>query len=68
MRAHLMFKTGVFTAFLAVLAIPACAQLSESPSHQRIQQRTYHFDEAGAHELPQPRRGDGTGGPLEVHA
>lgn len=47
MRAHLMFKTGVFTAFLAVLAIPACAQLSESPSHQRIQQRTYHFDEAG---------------------
>jgi len=46
MRAQHLYRTGVLAALFVLLASPALAQLPESPSHQRIQQRTYHFEQA----------------------
>lgn len=38
---------GTLSALFALAAAPALAQLPESPTHARIQSRTYHFEEAG---------------------
>ncbi|MGD2047697.1 MAG: alpha/beta hydrolase-fold protein [Gemmatimonadota bacterium] len=43
---RLHFRTPVLALALALVAAPVAAQLPESPTHARIQSRTYHFDEA----------------------
>ncbi|MDH3207828.1 MAG: alpha/beta hydrolase [Gemmatimonadota bacterium] len=47
MRVPHLHNAAAVAALLAVLAAPASAQLPASPTHDRIQQRSYHFEQAG---------------------
>jgi poly(3-hydroxybutyrate) depolymerase len=47
MQTRKLPRLGLVPTLLALLAAPALAQLPESSTHDRIQSRTYQFDEAG---------------------
>lgn len=47
MRTRRFRPLGTLPVLLALLAAPALAQLPESPTHDRLQSRTYHLEEAG---------------------
>lgn len=46
MNIRHLHRLGMLWALLALLAAPAHAQLPASPTHERIQNRSYHFMEA----------------------
>jgi poly(3-hydroxybutyrate) depolymerase len=46
MRAQYLFRSAAAVALFALLAAPTLAQLPESPTHARIQSRSYYFGQA----------------------
>jgi poly(3-hydroxybutyrate) depolymerase len=47
MQSRRLYPISTVPVLLALLAAPALSQLPESPTHERLQSRTYHFAEAG---------------------
>jgi len=46
MHPRYLSRAGAVTALFALLAAPTRAQLPESPTHARLQERTYYFEQA----------------------
>lgn len=47
MQTRPLRSFGMLVTLVGLLAAPCLAQLPDSPTHERIQQRTYAFEEAG---------------------